>query len=1708
MAGRIIILSTLFFLMTHLSVAQTYPVSASTQIIPPYSTYLADYVAPGSNKLALNIFLGDINRADIQVRLRLRIEGQGIRIETKPEYLPTPMTLQGGVPERLIASDLEHYFRPENLNFQGITKQQFLQTGQLPEGLYQFCFEVLEYNRGVRISNSACTMAWLILNDPPIINLPRNNEKLRAQAPQYITFQWTPRHTGSPNSAFATEYEFALVELWPETRNPNDAILTTPPIYETTTTSTTLIYGPAEPQLEPGRHYAFRVRAKSISGVEELDLFKNQGYSQTHKFIYGDACNIPSEVEVVAKSSSRFVLNWAGNVNNTDYIIRYRVANDSESDWTEEDTFFEEFEIDALNPGTTYEYQIGAGCGPFTAGYTELASITTDEPKETDFACGTEVVDFDLDNRELLNSLQPGQYIYAGDFDIKIEEVSGSNGVFSGSGKAELPFLNYVKVRTTFENITVNTDYRMIEGNVYTVWDPNSRSMIDIPSNDDELDESEGGGEDGENDTNPGDSVVNVDSPIDTLYQEDNGDIRVITEDGDTITVADGDEIVITDNNGNSTTIPPPGGVSTGGNSGNDGTGGSSGGNSGDSSGTADSTVIADADLNFGPISLKFAEAPQSIDTDDDGYCIFENIPASFILSLEGQYEISKQVQIDDATVSFKKKCEGDEYKEVTLNWSNPDGVDIGSIKYISAKIKALELYVNNEGELSGDVDLHAFLNEDQKLGDFAVVRKGVNGDFGFAFNNTKTFKGVFDFSGISGINIDLIKSGKTIAQINDGSLDADGVFIGTTTVSPVNYESGGLTVSVKSMEADISLSMQGGFELISGNADLEISDIQGVDGNLLVGLTFNEGVINSELKSNNLSGYGFEISDTYLQATFDDQLEVADISGSFSVKHELFSSKLSVSQFEVKDGILQKFNASGELIYNDYSVNITNTSYNAADELIVIDAVIEVEENGVRVAATIDDFTIDRDGNITFGGYNASVSGTKTFGPLVLALRAEMENVSNYPESGFRNFEGEASFYLKVKDAKGFDKEVAIAEAQVAVVKHKNREEYKSISVTVEGTNIPLGKIGIVEASIKGASIGIVTDAEYLTGSADDQSTAYISEESYLDLRASLASDQSISDLIVLKKGLEGDFKFNFDRSENYIGEFDFNGINGINIDLKKDNTVLASLKNGSVNSDGLLKGKIISNEGATFKSGAFDVGISNLDVDIEMALTDGVENFKILTGKGDATVSNIQGVEGQVKLLLNYGVDGNFSAEVDNQNTSLGVFGMTLTDLNLLADFNNQFELTKIEGSVKASDERFSSSLDVSEFLLQEGELKKLKVNGLVDYKGFRFELLESSYVNEALDISAKVEIENAGKLSVDQFQIAKSGEISIGKISGNLNKPMITMKFDATFKENGFSGDFSGDVKFVSLDGSLDFGSEADYNYAYLRMAAGTRAGIPLGPTGLKLNKVGGQLGYNYYLNFTSGNYSGGPKKGNYLLGLTLGISDVANMFSAEGTSIVQFGGDRFELNLLGNIKAPQTNPIINSDFNVNYYLPDNTVDGSLNADISIPSSTGFVFETTTPASINFAMAEENWNVEGGVQAAMFREITFTGNTSLSKSGEKVAGYLRGQASYSYQKSFNYDWTLADVNGSIQLGFNSQINAELDQSGISGSMGVHIYGNGNLSVTTIGGTRTGSVSIDCQADVSYENNQGRLHGVASIAVQSSLIDFDHSFEIDKTF
>jgi TANFOR domain-containing protein len=442
--------------------AQIYPVQVTTQLNAPYSLYLSDYVAPGTERLAVTAFMNDISRPELNVRFRLRIIGQNITIESRPDYIPAPVALHGGIPLRLTSADLAGYFETQHLNFQGITRREYEQRGKLPEGVYQFCFEVLEYNRAVKISNTGCATAWMILNDPPIINIPQQNEKIKPLSPQNVILQWTPRHTGSPNSAFTTEYEIKMVEIWPATRNPNDAILTSPPIFETTTQNTTIIYGPAETPLELGRKYAFRIKAKSVVGVDELDLFKNNGYSEVYSFTYGDACNLPTDIQALNVGSNHFTVQWAGQFNHTAFKVRYREKGSQ--NWYENQTAINEANINSLKPNTTYEYEVSGTCGFFEGAYSTIASIKTTEAPLLNYSCGLPLEKFSLDPAQLAGSLKVGDVVKTGDFDVQLTKVSGGNGIFSGEGVINMSFLHNARVKAEFSNIAINKDLRMVNG--------------------------------------------------------------------------------------------------------------------------------------------------------------------------------------------------------------------------------------------------------------------------------------------------------------------------------------------------------------------------------------------------------------------------------------------------------------------------------------------------------------------------------------------------------------------------------------------------------------------------------------------------------------------------------------------------------------------------------------------------------------------------------------------------------------------------------------------------------------------------------------------------------------------------------------------------------------------------------------------------------------------------------------------------------------------------------------------------------------------------------------------------------------------------------------------------------------------------------------------------------------------------------------------
>ncbi len=474
----------LFWLLDITARAQVFPVQVNTQLIPPYSPYLNDYAASGAQNLMVQIRTNDVTLTNYPCRLRITIEGVGITLKTKQNFIPRPLTLQGGgVTEIFYGEDLADYLTPRALDFSGFSRSEFEKSARLPEGVYRFSIEVLDYYRGTVVSNKGSATGWIILNDPPFLNLPANHSKVKIQDPVSILFTWTPRHTGSPNAAFTSEYTFRLVEIWPENRDPNDAFLSQPPLYQATTDENQLLYSIGEPSLIPGRSYAWQVTAHDTGGK---DLFKNQGRSEVFVFRFGEELPAPENLLLRWAKPTTLAIRW-DKVKDTEevkyrlsYRPRKRTAND-DHEWYETRTKFTEKTLYDLQPDTEYEVKVRTEKVAQESEYTETEIFKTLPQTQQAFSCKPDAMPPPVPEKTVpIFPLSINDTIHAGGYSVLVRDVTEMKGRYFGSGLAIVPWFNSAKVRVTFENISVNDRFWLTNGTIKSVWNSDSKFLLDV----------------------------------------------------------------------------------------------------------------------------------------------------------------------------------------------------------------------------------------------------------------------------------------------------------------------------------------------------------------------------------------------------------------------------------------------------------------------------------------------------------------------------------------------------------------------------------------------------------------------------------------------------------------------------------------------------------------------------------------------------------------------------------------------------------------------------------------------------------------------------------------------------------------------------------------------------------------------------------------------------------------------------------------------------------------------------------------------------------------------------------------------------------------------------------------------------------------------------------------------------------------------------
>ena len=468
----------LFLLTTWQLIAQTYPVQVVPVLTPPYSSKIADYANPMANKVQLQLITTDLSVQNRPVQLYVEIKGNGLTAASAPVLSGvSPLRISGGEILRLTNAELASYFQLRNL--QGITSQQY--ASALPDGMYSFCFRVKDVLSGRWLSQSHCAIAYLMLNDPPILNIPSDNEQVAVTDFQNIIFSWTPRQINATN----VTYSFELREILDPTLDPRFAFEVSRRILkEDDLRMTTFVYDVSKPNLIPSRRYAWRVRAISTGGLAENSVFKNDGYSEVHTFVYAVNCSKPLFLLSEQQGKSRTKLLWQGHTLHQKYHIQYRKKNVEGAQWFETFTRNTQTLIANLEAGE-YEFRVGASCEGERYGitpsyvYSDIQTFKiekTPNTTEQGYNCGI-VPKITITNQKPLNSLVTNEVFTAGDFAVTLLEVSGSNGVFSGKGFIKVPYLNDTKLAVEFENVKINSDYQLTDGVVKTTYDADWKNV-------------------------------------------------------------------------------------------------------------------------------------------------------------------------------------------------------------------------------------------------------------------------------------------------------------------------------------------------------------------------------------------------------------------------------------------------------------------------------------------------------------------------------------------------------------------------------------------------------------------------------------------------------------------------------------------------------------------------------------------------------------------------------------------------------------------------------------------------------------------------------------------------------------------------------------------------------------------------------------------------------------------------------------------------------------------------------------------------------------------------------------------------------------------------------------------------------------------------------------------------------------------------------
>ena len=443
-----------------------FPVTTQITLPVPHPLSLKDFSgANGQFSLKLKVQLHNIEISDRHFFVRLHLlNNHGLHIQTAPYAPIPPILLEGGFPTELSDLDLEPYFDPENLLFEGISKHQYLRQQQLPQGIYRIYFQIVESLSNKTINNPRAEQRIfpVVLGQPPLLIHPQDQAALPITEPPNIRFQWMPRHLAIAGTAGHTTYRFRLVEMLDENISPYIQIHQDPPLLEVEQSATQLLYGVEYPPLLQNQLYAWRVEAlvKNPDGSIR-PVIQNPEKSQVRTFRYVPPCPPVPPLQIAQEDLQNVSLYWVKQEPHQEYTLSYRMRPKNRN-WNKVTTSNSSMLLSDLAQGTVYQYKLEAKCAFAPAPFPQVLTDTTLTMEQAQKIGGCDAPE-DLTPKSTipLKKLLLQETFTTGAGRVHVTRLNSQHseeGRYSGEGWMYFtPFLPPgAKLAVTFENIFIN----------------------------------------------------------------------------------------------------------------------------------------------------------------------------------------------------------------------------------------------------------------------------------------------------------------------------------------------------------------------------------------------------------------------------------------------------------------------------------------------------------------------------------------------------------------------------------------------------------------------------------------------------------------------------------------------------------------------------------------------------------------------------------------------------------------------------------------------------------------------------------------------------------------------------------------------------------------------------------------------------------------------------------------------------------------------------------------------------------------------------------------------------------------------------------------------------------------------------------------------------------------------------------------------------